>query len=82
MSKMFFAFPYCPWYDLSVLKQGQVDCMHLFVGVTDNDWFDFLSAQEPEDVNFWKPGGGAFAALSQIVLVLCTFKRPRNSISG
>ena len=29
-----------------------------YVGVTDNDWFNFLS-QQPEigEINFWQPGG-------------------------
>lgn len=29
----------------------------IFVGVTDKDWFDFLSAQGPDEVNFWAPSG-------------------------
>jgi len=29
-----------------------------FVGVTDNDWFAFLShVPEIDEVNFWQPGG-------------------------
>ena len=29
-----------------------------FVGVTDNDWFAFLSQQPGiDEVNFWQPGG-------------------------
>ena len=29
-----------------------------FVGVTDNDWFEFLSKQPGiDEVNFWQPGG-------------------------
>jgi putative restriction endonuclease len=29
-----------------------------YVGVTDNDWFDFLSQQTGiDEVNFWQPGG-------------------------
>lgn len=32
--------------------------MNGYVGVTDNDWFDFLSKQpEIDEVNFWQPGG-------------------------
>jgi len=28
-----------------------------FIGVTDNDWFEFLSQQpEIDEVNFWEPG--------------------------
>ena len=30
--------------------------MNGFVGVTDNDWFSFLSQQpEIDEVNFWQP---------------------------
>ena len=38
-----------------------------FVGVTDNDWFDFLSKQpEIDEVNFWQPGGRTqFKSLKQ-----------------
>ena len=29
-----------------------------YIGVTDNDWFTFLSQQpEIDEVNFWQPGG-------------------------
>jgi putative restriction endonuclease len=32
--------------------------MKAFVGVTDNDWFNFLSRlQGIDEVNFWQPGG-------------------------
>ena len=36
-----------------------------FVGVTDNDWFAFLSQQQAiDEVNFWQPGGtGLFRAM-------------------
>jgi putative restriction endonuclease len=31
-----------------------------FVGVTDNDWFTFLSQQPGiDEVNFWQPGGSS-----------------------
>ena len=34
------------------------EAMKGFVGVTDNDWFDFLAGQpEIDEVNFWQPGG-------------------------
>jgi hypothetical protein len=29
----------------------------IYVGVTDLDWFEFLSARDAEEVNFWQPGG-------------------------
>ena len=32
--------------------------MNEFVGVTDNEWFEFLSKQPGiDEVNFWQPGG-------------------------
>jgi len=37
-----------------------------FVGVTDNDWFNFLASMPGiDEVNFWQPGGGRlFKALN------------------
>ena len=29
--------------------------MKLFVGVTNNEWFRFLSERKPDEVNFWRP---------------------------
>ena len=29
--------------------------MKFYVGVTDNNWFQFLSERSPEEVNFWRP---------------------------
>jgi putative restriction endonuclease len=32
--------------------------MKVYVGVTDNDWYHFLSQQPGiDEVNFWEPGG-------------------------
>jgi len=32
--------------------------MKLYVGVTDNDWYHFLSRlPNLDEVNFWQPGG-------------------------
>lgn len=32
--------------------------VNLYVGITDYDWFRFLSAQPNiDEVNFWQPGG-------------------------
>jgi putative restriction endonuclease len=34
------------------------EMINLYVGITDYDWFQFLSAQPSVDeVNFWQPGG-------------------------
>lgn len=55
-----------------------------FVGVTDKDWFDFLSARpELPEVNFWQPGGRAqFRALQQGDLFLFKLHSPNNVIAG
>ncbi|RJL07292.1 hypothetical protein D3P06_00695 [Paracoccus aestuarii] len=29
----------------------------IYVGVTDLDWFEYLSTRNPDEVNFWQPGG-------------------------
>jgi putative restriction endonuclease len=29
--------------------------MRLFVGVTNNEWFQFLAVRKPDEVNFWRP---------------------------
>jgi len=31
--------------------------MKVYVGITDGDWYRFLEAVRPEEVNFWQPGG-------------------------
>jgi len=31
--------------------------MCFYVGVTDTEWYRFLSTHKTEDVNFWQPGG-------------------------
>jgi putative restriction endonuclease len=39
--------------------------MRAYVGVTDGDWYRYLSASGADEVNFWRPGGAtAFRALS------------------
>ena len=58
--------------------------MKLYVGVTDGDWYRFLS-QRPhlDEVNFWQPGGKrAFSALSPGELFLFKLHYPDNVIVG
>lgn len=31
--------------------------MKIWVGVTDGDWFSYLRAHAPDEVNFWQPSG-------------------------
>ena len=57
--------------------------MKFFIGVTDNEWFKFLAALRPDEVNFWQPGGTtAFHALSPGELFLFKLKSPHNAIAG
>lgn len=57
--------------------------MNMYVGLTDWDWFSFLAARRPEEVNFWRPTGRqAFGALSPGELFLFKLHAPRRSIVG
>jgi putative restriction endonuclease len=56
--------------------------MELYVGVTDNDWFRFLSERQPDEVNFWRPGGGSFWALDKWEPFLFKLHSPLNYIVG
>lgn len=37
--------------------------MKLWVGVTDKNWFEFLRARQPDEVNFWQPSAKRRAAV-------------------
>lgn len=55
----------------------------IYVGVTDLDWFEYLSARNPDEVNFWQPGGRSqFRALQPGELFLFKLHSPNNSIVG
>jgi putative restriction endonuclease len=57
--------------------------VNLFVGVTDQDWFDFLSIRQVEEVNFWAPSGRTnFRALRPGELFLFKLHSPNNFIVG
>lgn len=57
--------------------------MKFYVGVTDKNWFDYLSQIQPENVNFWRPGGNTvFKALEQGAPFLFRLKSPINAIAG
>ena len=58
--------------------------MKEFVGVTDNDWFAFLSQQPGiDEVNFWQPGGtGRFRRLNPGEPFLFKLHAPYNFIVG
>jgi putative restriction endonuclease len=54
-----------------------------WVGVTDNNWYDFLSQLKPEEVNFWQPGGSqVFRAVDQFAPFLFKLHHPDNYIAG
>lgn len=58
--------------------------MKAFIGVTDNDWFDFLSGQPGiDEVNFWQPGGShVFRFLNPGEPFLFKLHSPLNFIVG
>lgn len=55
-----------------------------FVGVTDQDWYDYLRARpDLDEVNFWQPGGAQeFHALGRGEPFLFKLKFPNNFIVG
>lgn len=57
--------------------------MKYWLGVTDNGWFEFLSHQRPDEVNFWQPSGKApFVGLEAGAPFLFKLKRPLNHVAG
>jgi len=57
--------------------------MKFYLGVTDNNWFNYLSRINPEDVNFWQPSGGVnFKILTPGAPLLFKLKSPLNAIGG
>lgn len=56
--------------------------MKYWVGVTDRKWFEYLSAINPDEVNFWKPGGQGFGAIELGSPFLFKLHSPINKIVG
>ena len=57
--------------------------MKLYLGVTDNSWYKYLSAINPEDINFWQPGGNReFKVIPSGAPFLFKLKSPLNAIGG
>lgn len=55
----------------------------LYVAITDRGWFDRLSADPPDEVNFWAPNGErAFRALRPGELLLFKLHSPEDFIVG
>lgn len=54
-----------------------------WLGVTDNRWFDFVSARGLVEVNFWQPSARApFTSLPEGTWFFFKLKRPNNHIVG
>ena len=58
--------------------------MKAYVGITDGDWFSFLSGRpDLDEVNFWQPSGSTrFQALRPNELFLFRLHAPRRFIVG
>ena len=70
---------YDPW------RRPEDDDMpvNLWIGVTDNHWFDSLRQRtDLDEVNFWQPSARGFRTLQTGELFLFKLKAPRNVIAG
>lgn len=57
--------------------------MKFYLGVTDTEWYNYLRVINPEDINFWQPGGSAsFKVLERGAPFLFKLKSPLNAIGG
>ena len=57
--------------------------MKLFVGVTDNNWYEFLAHAQPDELNFWQPRASqVFKAIGHGDLFLFKLHSPLNYIAG
>jgi putative restriction endonuclease len=57
--------------------------VNLFVAITDQSWFDLLSQERPDEVNFWQPSGGRnFGAVAAGELFLFKLHAPNDYIVG
>ncbi len=57
--------------------------MKFYLGVTDNNWYNYLSRINPEDINFWQPSGTvSFKVLQVGAPFLFKLKSPHNAIGG
>ena len=57
--------------------------MTFYVGVTDDAWYKYLAAREPDEVNFWRLGGHTgFRAVLAGAPFLFKLHSPHNFIVG
>ncbi len=58
-------------------------CVQGFVAPTDHGWYQYLRTRPHiEEVNFWRPGGGNFAALRPGEPFFFKLKAPHDAIGG
>lgn len=69
--------------NIRAICPGLGDDVNYWLGVTDNQWFEFLSHSQPDEVNFWQPSGTApFVNLEAGAPFLFKLKRPFNHVVG
>lgn len=57
--------------------------MKIYVGITDSNWYNYLSSIQPDELNFWQPGGKqVFKALKPNEIFLFKLHSPLNYIVG
>lgn len=57
--------------------------MKIYIGVTDNDWCKYLADNQPDEINFWQPGGRqAFQVLEPNGLFMFKLHSPLDFIAG
>ena len=57
--------------------------MKLYLAVTDNQWFSYLSRLHHDEINFWQPGGSqVFSAIEPGAPFLFKLHSPQNFIVG
>ena len=57
--------------------------MRLYVGITDEEWFNHLRALQPDEVNFWRPlARTPFRVLNSGELFLFKMHYPKRMIAG
>ena len=57
--------------------------MKLYLAVTDNNWYHYLSQLNPDEINFWQPGGRTgFKAIDPGAPFLFKLHSPYNYIVG
>jgi HNH endonuclease len=58
--------------------------MKFWVGITDEEWFKFLAAWKPDEINFWRPGGqqSSWHPIPEGAPFLFKLHSPNNFIVG